>query len=692
MSVSRVVRGRWSLIAVIAVLLLVVVACDFQGTWNGAVATPAPTGAMPTDDLRVVACVPGGACVAAGRAAAVRIGNQWTALPTPPAEITSLACASETDCLGGWSDGGLTTPNAAVYHFDGTTWSATNWPTTYTPRSMSCPSSTTCVAVGSNESGSVARRWNGSTFSTLTLPTPTALATGVSCPSTTFCLAVGFTHSIAPWAAKWTGGTSWADVTTSNLSSALDRVSCQSATSCNVSARPNSNFQLATWNGSNVTGGPTSPFSDFITGWYSFTCGSGSPTRCFGVQGNSENHASSIDGLVTASTGLSLDFTSNVRDLACATATNCVAIGTVNGGSHAAWHFDGSSWTIDTLALPVHADPHLSRLSCATTASCMAVGTYAHGTHRRPYALVWNGSTWSPPGDPLPFPDDDLVSLIDLDVSCVSATFCAVTVQSEDDGPEFPITTTTMYVWNGSSWTPQTGAAPVHLVCFSTTSCVGLDYGASYAWNGATITRTDQPSMTVQFQRLACATPTRCVAILGPHFENELFQSQVATWDGTTFTRTSPPAPAGQVAAFNDVSCVGSAPTRCVLVGAAGPEQQPTATSGAPYAINGDGSGSWATAVLPVSGLGQLRAVSCPDTAECLAVGSGSVSGTFHPELVLAMAINTWKVAPDLPASPAGSVQYEAISCVPGLCNALGQRGPLGSRDAIAATYHWTYG
>jgi hypothetical protein len=114
------------LIAVVAVLVLVGVACDFQGTWGGAVTTPAPTGAAPTDDLRVVACVPNGACVAAGRAAALRTGSQWTALPTPPAEITSLACASVNDCLGGWSDGALPNPSAAVYHFDGSTWSKTS--------------------------------------------------------------------------------------------------------------------------------------------------------------------------------------------------------------------------------------------------------------------------------------------------------------------------------------------------------------------------------------------------------------------------------------------------------------------------------------------------------------------------------------------------------------------------------------
>jgi hypothetical protein len=690
MTVPRRIYSRRSLLTAVAVVLLLAAACDFQGSWSGAITTPAPTNAVATDDLRVASCIPSGPCVVAGRAAAQRGSSGWTALPTPPAEITALGCAAIDDCLGGWNNGALPTPTAAVYHFNGATWASTNWPTTYAPKSISCPSSTTCVVVGQNESGSVARRWNGSTFVALTLPTPTVLATGVSCSSTTFCLAVGFTSSIGPWAAKWTGGTSWTDVTTSNLTSALDRVSCQSATSCRVSARPGSDFQLASWNGNVLTGGPTSPFTDFITGWWSFTCGSGAPTRCFGVQSNSETHGNAIVGLVTASTELDLDFTHSVRDLACATATNCVAIGTSNGGSHAAWHFDGSSWSADPLTLPVTSDPHLSRISCPTSSSCMAIGTYAHGTRRRPYALVWNGTTWSPPATPLPFVDNDLAGVLDQDVTCLSATFCAVTLRTEDDTGEFPEQATTMYVWNGHTWAGQAGTAPVHLACFSTTSCIGLDYGASYSWDGTTVTHTQQSSLTVDFDRLSCATPTRCAAVILP-LDGALDPNQIATWDGTTLVRSNLPAPQGQAGVVTDVSCVGTAPTRCVAVGAVGPIGQAIDTAGTPYALTDDGSGSWTPAPLPASGPGQLRAVSCPDTAECLTVGTGTVSGAAKPELMLALTSDTWKVAPDLPTSPRGTVQYESIACVPGWCGTVGQTGPIGDRDAIAATYTWTY-
>ena len=292
--------------------------------------------------------------------------------------------------------------------------------------------------------------------------------------------------------------------------------------------------------------------------------------------------------------------------------------------------------------------------------------------------------------DPLPFVDDDLVGVIDQDLTCLSSTFCAVTLRTEDDRPEVPEQSTTMYVWNGHTWAAQAGTAPVHLACFSTISCIGLDYGASYSWNGTTVTHATNPSLTSEFERLSCATPTRCAAIIGP-LSGALDPNQVATWDGTTLIKSTPPAPPGQAAVVTDVSCVGSAPTRCVAVGAVGPIGQPTATAGAPYALTGDGSGSWTRATLPASGPGQLRAVACPDTAECLAVGTGTVSGASRPQLMLALAIDTWRVAPDLPSSPSGPVQYESIDCVPGWCGTVGQTGPIGSRDAIAAGYAWTY-
>jgi hypothetical protein len=67
---------------------------------------------------------------------------------------------------------------------------------------VSCPSSTSCFAVGDYDtaffeaSPTLVEHWNGSSWSPMASPNPTGspltVLEGVSCPSTTSCFAVGF--------------------------------------------------------------------------------------------------------------------------------------------------------------------------------------------------------------------------------------------------------------------------------------------------------------------------------------------------------------------------------------------------------------------------------------------------------------------------------------------------------------------
>ena len=82
----------------------------------------------------------------------------------------------------------------------------------------------------------------------------------------------------------------------------------------------------------------------------------------------------------------------------------------------------------------------------------------------------------------------------------------------------------------------------------------------------------------------------------------------------------SPPAeqiPGGSTpnaAGFNSVTCV--TPSECVAVGA-------TNNGAALAAVTSDGGTSWSFDSLP-SGVGQLNAVDCADSTDCVAVGAGS--------------------------------------------------------------------
>ena len=88
-------------------------------------------------------------------------------------------------------------------------WNGTSWSIVTSPNpsgtaesvlsSVSCPSTTSCFAVGSNLTTShtktLVEHWNGTSWSIVTSPNPSGATdsalSGVSCPTTTSCYAVG---------------------------------------------------------------------------------------------------------------------------------------------------------------------------------------------------------------------------------------------------------------------------------------------------------------------------------------------------------------------------------------------------------------------------------------------------------------------------------------------------------------------
>jgi len=122
---------------------------------------------------------------------------------------TALSCTSATNCYAvGTSLDLAQQEQTSVVHWNGTTWTpvASPNPTDFSGGSLngvSCTSATNCVAVGANGSGStdgfttfggtLIERWNGTNWTIISSPNPTGLGTlnSVSCPTTTSCVAVG---------------------------------------------------------------------------------------------------------------------------------------------------------------------------------------------------------------------------------------------------------------------------------------------------------------------------------------------------------------------------------------------------------------------------------------------------------------------------------------------------------------------
>jgi hypothetical protein len=201
--------------------------------WNGTkwsvVPTPAPPGSTGAR-LYAASCTSATACVAVGdqilkvrppgsfAAGPVTLterwnGKTWSAVASPSptigsgATLLSVSCTSTTNCLaaGQYAEGDLGRPGLLTEHWNGKSWSllashppnrAYSWLS-----SVSCAATTSCMATGYfstsqfNAKGSktLVERWNGTGFSLGSSPNAAFynILDGVSCVSATVCIAVG---------------------------------------------------------------------------------------------------------------------------------------------------------------------------------------------------------------------------------------------------------------------------------------------------------------------------------------------------------------------------------------------------------------------------------------------------------------------------------------------------------------------
>ena len=240
----------------------------FNGTSWSIVPSPTPTG---IDALDGVSCTSSSFCLAVGLSmnqdlqfrsfSEVFSGSKWSIVPSPnPGSgdnlLTGVACSSSSSCVAvGAYDNGTDAPSRTLAAtFNGSSWSVVSSPNSGSSddglASVSCVSSTDCVAVGSvgdydNESGpgsqTLVETFNGSSWSI----TPSADGSaddyldGVWCGSSGSCTAVGAHdngyNTNDQSLAETFNGSSWSVVATPNEGSGdndLSDVSCVSSNSC----------------------------------------------------------------------------------------------------------------------------------------------------------------------------------------------------------------------------------------------------------------------------------------------------------------------------------------------------------------------------------------------------------------------------------------------------------------------------
>ncbi len=178
-------------------------------------------------------------------------GSSWAIVPAPQlaegsTRLTGISCGSATGCFAIGTDE-LFLDRTLALHWNGLSWKIVPTPnhsagTLNRLEAVSCRGATNCFAVGSWEdpntsdsAKSLIERWNGSSWTIVASPNvaPTDRLTGVSCPSATSCYAVGTINFGKTLVERW-NGSAWSIVASANSStgSVFSGISCATPTSC----------------------------------------------------------------------------------------------------------------------------------------------------------------------------------------------------------------------------------------------------------------------------------------------------------------------------------------------------------------------------------------------------------------------------------------------------------------------------
>jgi hypothetical protein len=418
-------------------------------------------------------------------------GNGTT---NPGVYTASSACPSANACItvGWYKDAG--TPQKVwglIETQNGTTWTDTEAPQPsnagtgtnqglwigsqgcgiYEPcHAISCPSATSCVAVGSyfDTSGflvPLVETMSGGTWSATAAPLPSDTGTdggavhpdaflfSVSCASATSCVAVGSyrntSNQYTPFIDTLSGG-SWSSLASplpsnaapgsNSFESALTGISCPTPTSCTAS------------------------------GVYVDTSSGNPPNALLVTLANGTWTAQRAPEPSDAGNDTDGSQVAFLVQVSCPTPSACAAVGVYDDNTHVEQGlidtFNGSTWVATRAPLPSDAGPgftQLSSVSCPTPGFCAAVGLYSDTMHHDWGVIdTLSGGTWSTTKAPQPSnaAAEANQSAVLYDISCPTPNFCISPGSYEATYPG-PATASTGYIETMVSGNWQTMEAPV---------------------------------------------------------------------------------------------------------------------------------------------------------------------------------------------------------------------------------------
>jgi hypothetical protein len=271
------------------------------------------------------------------------------------------------------------------------------------PQYISCPSSTFCVAVGTN---GYAQTYNGSSWGTPQFIDPSLNLSGspltsISCPSTSFCAAV----DLAGYALTF-NGSSWTPRTEfDSTRNGVTTVACASASFCVAGDVGGNGF---VYNGTSWSAPIIINNTSNHEGIGDIACPSASFCVAVGERGSVET---STDGGMTWTNPPQIIASDNLTSVSCPSTTFCVAVDT--GGN--AYTYNSGTWSaadpIDTTNGQIDGG-EFDSVSCPSSSFCAAFDGLED-------VLMFNGSSWSAPQKL------ETGAVLHPGVSCASSSFCA---------------------------------------------------------------------------------------------------------------------------------------------------------------------------------------------------------------------------------------------------------------------------
>ena len=318
--------------------------------------------------------------------------------------------------------------------------------------------------------------------------------------------------------------------------------------------------------------------------------------------------------------------------------------GTLIGAGPAGASRAGASTSWSVVASPNVSNgesDQLSGVSCVTAANCVAVGSAGGSGFLTTLVETWNGSAWSVTPSPNPTGRDGTLS----GVSCPTKTDCVAVGAVDPYGAGIG---TLIETWNGTTWSitpsPNTGngSSLAAVSCKRADSCVAV--GSSY--------------YNIDYTN-----------VFGGQSVFGVYQTLVATWDGTAWSIIPSPNPTTSPngAYLNGVTC--RTVKYCVAVGASNNATPPPSNPAYQSLVEIWNGKSWSVVPSPnkASSAGPdytvLQTVSCPSVSSCFAAGvTGNVSYGAARTLVEAWNGMTWSITPS-PNQGTNNNGFQGVAC-----------------------------